>query len=83
VKIALRARGGGFDQAPVTVGFESDRRKDVLVVPITALLARGGGGFAVETPEGRLIEVEPGAYAEDHVEVGGDLQEGMKVVTAG
>ena len=86
VAIALRgkaARGRGFDQAPVEVGFEAARRSNVLVVPVTALLARGGGGFAVETAEGKLIAVEPGAYAEDHVEVTGDLREGMKVVTAG
>lgn len=85
ITIALRgktARGRGFDQAPVDVGFEAGRREDVLVVPVTALLARGGGGFAVETPEGRLIEVEPGAYADDYVEVEGDLQQGMQVVTA-
>ena len=32
----------------------------------------------------RLIDVEPGAYAEDYVEVTGDgLREGMRVVTAG
>jgi peptidoglycan hydrolase-like protein with peptidoglycan-binding domain len=87
VTITLRgraARGRGFDQAPVDVGFEAGRRKDVLVVPVTALLARAGGGFAVETSEGRLIEVEPGGYADDLVEVSGDgLREGMKVVTAG
>jgi hypothetical protein len=87
VTIALRgrvARGRGFDQAPVDVGFEADRRRDVLVVPITALLARAGGGFAVETEDGALIDVEPGAYAEDYVEVSGDgLREGLRVVTAG
>jgi peptidoglycan hydrolase-like protein with peptidoglycan-binding domain len=84
VKIALRARGRGFDQAPVDVGFEADRRRDVLVVPVTALLARAGGGFAVETADGGLIDVEPGAYAEDYVEVAGDgLREGLRVVTAG
>jgi hypothetical protein len=83
VKIAI-GRGRGLDQAPVDVGFEADRRRDALVVPVTALLARAGGGFAVETPEGRLIDVEPGAYADDYVEVSGDgLREGMKVVTAG
>ncbi len=86
VAIALRgkaAHGRGFDQAPVDVGFEAARRRDVLVVPVTALLARAGGGFAVETPEGKLIDVDPGSYAEDYVEVSGDLREGLKVVTAG
>jgi peptidoglycan hydrolase-like protein with peptidoglycan-binding domain len=83
VKIAL-GRGRGLDQAPVDVGFEADRRRDALVVPVTALLARAGGGFAVETDDGQLIDVEPGAYAEDYVEVSGDgLREGMRVVTAG
>jgi peptidoglycan hydrolase-like protein with peptidoglycan-binding domain len=86
VTIALRgreARGSGLDQAPVDVGFASERRKDVFVVPVTALLARGGGGFAVETATGRLVPVEPGMYAEDYVEVSGSgLREGMRVVTA-
>ena len=87
VTIALRgraARGRGFDQAPVDVGLEADRRRDVLVVPVTALLARAGGGFAVETADGGLIDVEPGTYAEDYVEVAGDgLREGLRVVTSG
>ena len=87
VTIGLRgraARGRRFDQAPVDVGFEADRRRDVLVVPVTALLARAGGGFAVEREDGALIDVEPGAYSEDYVEVAGDgLREGLRVVTAG
>jgi peptidoglycan hydrolase-like protein with peptidoglycan-binding domain len=86
VTIGLRgraARGRGFDQAPVDVGFEADRRRDVLVVPVTALIARAGGGFAVEREDGALIDVEPGAYSEDYVEVAGDgLREGLRVVTA-
>jgi hypothetical protein len=80
------ARGSGFDQAPVEVGFAAERRKDALVVPVTALLARSGGGFAVEVvADGRtrLVDVEPGMYADDAVEVRGDgLREGMRVVRA-
>jgi multidrug efflux pump subunit AcrA (membrane-fusion protein) len=30
----------------------------------------------------RIVPVEPGLYAEDWVEVSGDLREGMRVVTA-
>jgi multidrug efflux pump subunit AcrA (membrane-fusion protein) len=86
VTIELRGRaahGSGFDQAPVDVGFAVERSKQALVVPVTALLARAGGGFAVELEGGRLIDVEPGMYADDYVEVtGGGLREGMKVVTA-
>jgi multidrug efflux pump subunit AcrA (membrane-fusion protein) len=80
------ARGTNLDQAPVDVGFAVDRRKSVLAVPVKALLARQGGGYAIEVVEGgahRLVPVEPGLYAEDWVEVTGDgLREGMKVVTA-
>jgi peptidoglycan hydrolase-like protein with peptidoglycan-binding domain len=90
VTIALRGRAGrgtGLDQAPVDVGFASERRKDVLAVPVTALLAVSGGGFAVEAVDGdgrrRKAPVEPGMYADEYVEVtGSGVREGMRVVTA-
>jgi peptidoglycan hydrolase-like protein with peptidoglycan-binding domain len=88
VTIALRgkaAHGTGLDQAPVDVGFAVERRKDVLAVPVKALLARQGGTFAVEVVENglrRMVPVEPGLYADDFVEVDGELEPGQTVVTA-
>jgi hypothetical protein len=82
VTITLSGRSGTLDQAPVDVGFAVERRKGVLAVPVKALLARQGGGYAVELTDGRLVNVEPGLYADDMVEVEGDLREGQQVVTA-
>jgi peptidoglycan hydrolase-like protein with peptidoglycan-binding domain len=88
VTIALRGkatRGAGLDQAPVDVGFAVERRSDVLAVPVKALLARQGGGFAVEVAEAgarRIVDVRPGLYAGGYVEVEGDVREGQTVVTA-
>jgi peptidoglycan hydrolase-like protein with peptidoglycan-binding domain len=88
VTIALRgkaARGTGLDKAPVDVGLAVERRERVLAVPVKALLAREGGSFAVEVVEDgqrRLVPVDPGLYADDMVEVEGDLRPGQTVVTA-
>jgi peptidoglycan hydrolase-like protein with peptidoglycan-binding domain len=86
VKVELRgkaAHGTRLDQAPVSVGFSVEERKGVLAVPVKALVARQGGGYAVELPNGRFVPVEAGLYADDYVEVSGaGLSEGMRVVTA-
>ena len=76
-------RADNLDQAPVDVGFAVERRKDTLAVPVKALLARQGGGYAVEVVGRGMVKVEPGLYADDMVEVQGDgLHEGDQVVTA-
>ena len=77
------SRGRGYDEAPVDVGFERERAKRALTVPVTALLARPGGGYAVEVVEGgrrRLVPVTTGLTADGLVAVDGDLREGQKVV---
>jgi peptidoglycan hydrolase-like protein with peptidoglycan-binding domain len=72
-----------LDQAPVQVEMESERHKNVLAVPVEALLALREGGFGVEVVEGgstRIVTVETGAFGGGKVEISGaGLSEGMKV----
>jgi hypothetical protein len=86
VSVELRGKGAHgtrLDQAPVGVSFAVEQRRGVLAVPVKALVARQGEGYAVETTSGRFVAVEPGLYADDWVEVSGSgLREGMRVVTA-
>jgi hypothetical protein len=75
---------GRLDQAPVQVSIVTDTAKDVLSVPVNALLALGGGGYAVEVAGTHaLITVRTGLFddSEGTVEVTGDgLTEGQNVV---
>jgi hypothetical protein len=48
VAVSDPAAAGKWDQAPVQVGITTASVPDALVVPVTALLARAGGGYAVE-----------------------------------
>ena len=57
-------------------------RRDVLHVPVTALLALAGGGYAVERPDGRLVPVTLGLVADGDVEVTG-IEDGAEIVVAG
>jgi hypothetical protein len=62
-----------LDQAPVTVTIADRQVKDVLAVPITALVAlAGGGGYAVWVDAGatrHLVAVSPGLFADTRVQV--------------
>ncbi|MEU3600439.1 peptidoglycan-binding protein [Streptomyces sp. NPDC006798] len=73
----------GVDQSPVTVELTGETRKDVLSVPVNALLALPDGGFGVQVVENgraRDVEVELGMFGQGRVEVSGEgLREGMKV----
>jgi len=77
----------GLDQAPVQVSITQQRDRNVLAVPVTALLALPGGGYAVRPsePTRRLIEVTTGLFddATGLVEVTGrGLAAGLTVEVA-
>jgi hypothetical protein len=79
---------GTWDQAPVQVGITTDSVPDALVVPVTALLAQSGGGYAVEiagagTNNNHLVPVSLGLFddANGLVQVtGSGLAAGQEVV---
>jgi len=87
VEIADQAALDGLEVASVDVDFVSERRDDVLSVPIAALLARPEGGFAVELVDDggtRLTPVDTGLFAAGRVEVTGEgIVEGLDVSVPG
>jgi peptidoglycan hydrolase-like protein with peptidoglycan-binding domain len=52
------AATGHLDQAPVNVSITTESVQDALAVPIDALLALAGGGYALELAEGRVHRLE-------------------------
>jgi len=84
------AATGTWDQAPVTVDITTASVHDALVVPVDALLALSGGGYAVEVVGTNgvhhLVSVTLGIFddADGLVQVSGyELSAGMPVVVPG
>ncbi len=77
---------GTLDQAPVTVEITAAVVRNALIVPIDALLALSGGGYAVETVNAQgihhLAAVTLGTFddADGTVQVTGDVQAGERIV---
>ncbi|MFN8201443.1 MAG: peptidoglycan-binding domain-containing protein [Solirubrobacteraceae bacterium] len=80
------AKAAGLDQAPVDVDITTKGVDNALSVPVTALVGRSGGGFAVEVVRdgGRreLVAVKLGLFdtGGGRVQVEGDLRAGDAVV---
>jgi len=86
VTLTHPSAAGSLDQAPVTVYITTASVSNALVVPVAALLAQSGGGYAVElTGAGntrRLVPVTVGIFNDNSgmVQVTGALTPGQHVV---
>jgi hypothetical protein len=79
---------GNLTQVPVQVTITTGSVNNVLIVPVDALLAQPGGGYAVEvtgTGGHHLVKVTPGLFddAAGTVQVTGNLTPGQRVVVPG
>ena len=84
-----------FDEAPVDVFITTEVSKDILYVPVNALLALAEGGYALEIYDGNngddlsniksgqdttYVGVEIGVFTDGYVEVKGNISEGQLVI---
>jgi len=88
VSLSDPTAAGNLNQAPVQVTFTTGSVSNVLIVPVDALLAEPGGGYAVEVtgPGGHhLVAVTLGLFddAAGTVQVTGNLSPGQRVVVPG
>ena len=88
VRLTDPKAAGTLDRAPVTVNITTSSVHDVLAVPVTALVARSPGGYAVEVAGAgntrRWVPVRPGIFDGTNglVQVTGALRPGQRVVVA-
>jgi hypothetical protein len=78
IRLARPQAAGNLDQAPVTVNIVSAQARDALAVPVSALVALAGGGYAVEVVHGSgahatttLVPVRTGLFSATLVQVSG------------
>jgi peptidoglycan hydrolase-like protein with peptidoglycan-binding domain len=81
IRVVLPAGARGLDQAPTGVYITTASKPDALLVPLLALLPRGGGGYQVRLAGGGYVAVTPGLFDEvtGAVEVDGNLTPGQLV----
>jgi hypothetical protein len=75
VRLADAAAAGALSAAPVKVTYVSSQRRDVLAVPVVALLALAEGGYGVEVVAAdgtsSYLAVKVGLFAGGQVEISG------------
>jgi hypothetical protein len=81
VRVTLPAAARSLDQAPTGVYITTASKRNVLLVPVLALLPRAGGGYQVRPAGGGYVPVTPGLFDEvtGTVEVAGNLTPGQLV----
>jgi hypothetical protein len=82
ITLSGRRRPQGLDHASVSVDLQQQKARHVLSVPVTALLARAGGGYAVQQAAAphRLIPVRVGLFAAGEVQISGHgIHPGLRV----
>jgi peptidoglycan hydrolase-like protein with peptidoglycan-binding domain len=68
-------------EGAATIRIVQAERKDVLVVPVVALVALAEGGYGVQLADGRYVAVGTGLFARGMVEItSGEVTAGTKVV---
>jgi len=75
VALADQKALGTLDNAPVSVTLVSGQAKDVLTVPVDALVALAEGGYGVQVVTGSntsYVPVKTGMFANGRVEISGD-----------
>jgi peptidoglycan hydrolase-like protein with peptidoglycan-binding domain len=82
IRLLGHVSGAGLDQASVSVNFAEAKAKNVLSVPVTALVATAGGNYAVQEAAAphKLIQVTTGLFAAGYVEISGSgIYQGLQV----
>ncbi|MFF9626693.1 peptidoglycan-binding protein [Streptomyces griseosporeus] len=71
---------GRLESGPVSVEYVGREARNVLAVPVSALVALAEGGYGLESADGRFLPVRTGLFADGQVEVAGPaVRPGTKV----
>lgn len=62
IAVDLPPNAQALGETPVRVAITTASRPDVLLVPVTALLAKPGGGYQLRMGSGELVTVQPGLF---------------------